>query len=76
MYILKMEYLEKRGAAQDALFAGGFPGRKYILMTALGTMVELVDITEATWLGRSGCVLIIWNSGRVLERIQMVGSPR
>jgi hypothetical protein len=25
MYILKMEYLERRGAAQDSLFASGLP---------------------------------------------------
>jgi hypothetical protein len=49
MYILKMEYLEKRGAAQDALFASGFPCRKYVLMVALATMIELVDINEATY---------------------------
>ena len=49
MYILKMEYLEKRGAAQDALFASGFPRRKYVLMAALATMIELVDINEATF---------------------------
>src|SRR5271170_3535172 len=49
MYILKMEYLERRGAAQDALFASGFPCRKYMLMAALATMIELVDINEATF---------------------------
>ena len=49
MYILKMEYLEKRGAAPDALFASGFPCRKRMLMAALATMIELVDINEATY---------------------------
>jgi len=48
MYILKLEYLEKRGASQDTLFASTHLFSPF-LMVALTTMIELVDINEATF---------------------------
>ena len=47
MYVLKVEYLEKRGSGLDAVFSGMTSTPLPDL--ALATMIEFVEMTEDTF---------------------------